>query len=137
MFKAYGKAISNYFNFSGRTRRKDFWGFLITNAIIGAVLGAIGSAVGTPQQIAEGVQIMSYPGWFNAIYSLYSIFIFIPSLSLCFRRLHDSGKSGWYYLWLLLPIIGWFMVIIRLYLKKGDAGDNKYGADPKAEIANV
>ena len=137
MFKAYGKAISNYFNFSGRTRRKDFWGFLLTNVLIGVVLGIIGGATGTQQTHANGVQTVVFPSWLYSLLGLYEAFLFIPSLALTFRRLHDSGKSGWYLLWSFLPLIGAIILFVRLYLKKGDAGDNKYGADPKAEIANV
>ncbi len=56
---------------------------------------------------------------------------FLPSLSVVVRRLHDVGKSGWFYLIILIPFVGaiWMLVLL---VSNGDVGENKYGADPKA-----
>ena len=56
---------------------------------------------------------------------------FLPSLSVVVRRLHDVGKSGWFYLIILIPLIGaiWMLVLLA---SNGNVGENKYGADPKA-----
>jgi uncharacterized membrane protein YhaH (DUF805 family) len=56
---------------------------------------------------------------------------FLPSLAVCVRRLHDVGKSGWFYFIFLIPIIGFFW-ILYLFCKNGNVGENKYGADSKA-----
>ena len=137
MFKAYGKAISNYFNFSGRARRKEIWGFCLTNVLIAIVIGVVAGLTGTPMYAENGNAYMALPGWFIPVTLLYTLFTIIPTLSLYVRRLHDSGKSGLYLLWSFFPLVGYLIVLIPLFFKKGDAGDNQYGADPKAEIANV
>ena len=56
---------------------------------------------------------------------------FLPSLSVVVRRLHDVGKTGWFYLIILIPFVGaiWMLVLL---VSNGDVGENKYGADPKA-----
>lgn len=78
--------------------------------------------------------------------SAYSLAVFIPSLALSVRRLHDIGKSGWYYLILvaagvlcIIPLIGWLAALglgiwyLVMMCTDSQVGDNKYGADPKAE----
>ncbi|MEM7531642.1 MAG: DUF805 domain-containing protein, partial [Chloroflexota bacterium] len=62
--------------------------------------------------------------------SLYSLAVFIPSLAVNVRRLHDVGKSGWMLLLILLPIIGWIWLLI-LNVREGDGGTNQYGPNPK------
>ena len=66
---------------------------------------------------------------FNILYILYLLFIFIPNLAVAFRRLHDIGKSGWWILIVLIPLIGviWFLVLMA-----GESvPDNEYGPNPK------
>ncbi len=70
--------------------------------------------------------------WFGygPIYFLYALSVFIPSLAVVVRRLHDVGKSGWMYLILFIPIIGAIWIFVLL-LKDSEVGDNKYGPNPK------
>ncbi|MCY3675402.1 MAG: DUF805 domain-containing protein [Paracoccaceae bacterium] len=88
----------NYFTFSGRASKREYWWF----ALFSFVLGAIGSETG-----------------------LGLVFI-IPSLAVGSRRLHDTGKSGWWQLIWLIPVIGWIILIILLIADSED-GSNKYG----------
>ena len=69
-------------------------------------------------------------GLARVLVSIYSLIVFLPALAVLVRRLHDTGKSGWYLLWNLLPGIGTLIVVIRL-LRDGDPGMNTYGPDPK------
>ncbi len=64
------------------------------------------------------------------IYIIYAAGVFLPSLAVAIRRLHDQGKSGWFYLVGLIPFIGGIWLIILL-ATEGDRGPNEYGADPK------
>ena len=57
------------------------------------------------------------------------LILFVPSLSVCVRRLHDTGRSGWWYLLILIPYVGGIALFIIFCLKSDD--DNKYGPNPK------
>jgi uncharacterized membrane protein YhaH (DUF805 family) len=87
------------------------------------------NALGTTFQMdVMGQSIDIGYGWFYVIVGLLH---FLPSLSVVVRRLHDVGKSGWFYLIILIPLIGiiWMLVLL---VSNGNVGENKYGADPKA-----
>ena len=105
--------LVQYADFSGRARRTEFWMFILFNAIFAAVAAIVGQILGT-----------------ELIASLYSLVLFVPSLAVAARRLHDIGKSGWMLLVGLIPVIGWIWLIV-LYAKEGDHGVNQYGANPK------
>ena len=73
--------------------------------------------------------------YFSFLYSFgqyigYGLAVFVPGLAVAIRRLHDIGKSGWYYLLFIIPIIGPIWLII-LFVTEGEQGDNKYGPNPK------
>ena len=70
---------------------------------------------------------VSGTGVFNLLYNL---LILIPSLAVTVRRLHDVGKSGWILLIGLIPIVGAIWLLILL-LRDSEAGENKFGPDPK------
>jgi len=106
----------NYVNFSGRARRKEFWLFVLANAIIGVVFSIL----------------MSFPwigGLFRTVYSLLMLALLLPNLGLSVRRLHDTGKD-WPWLLLILTGIG-AIVILVFCAQEGDRGDNAFGPDPK------
>jgi uncharacterized membrane protein YhaH (DUF805 family) len=87
------------------------------------------NALGTTFQMdVMGQSVDIGYGW---IYVIVATLHFLPSLSVVVRRLHDVGKSGWFYLIILIPLIGiiWMLVLL---VSNGDVGENKYGADPKA-----
>ena len=113
----YVKVIKNYVGFSGRARRKEYWMFYLMNVIIALGLGIITVVA------MDGSPILS---------TLYSLFIFLPALAVSIRRLHDIGKSGWWYLIVFVPLIGWIWLIVLL-VTEGDSGENQYGPDPKME----
>ena len=68
----------------------------------------------------------------TSIASLYSLATLVPGLAVAWRRLHDIGKSGAYWFFILIPLAGPIILLVWL-AKAGDAGDNAYGPDPKAE----
>ena len=119
--KWFFKCWQQYADFSGRARRKEYWMFTLFNALIAFVLGLV---LGVFEVITD-TQFIS-----TAISSIYSLFIFIPSLAVCIRRLHDVGKSGWFYLIGLIPIIGWIWLIV-LFCTDSQPGANNWGANPK------
>lgn len=120
----YLKVIRNYFVFSGRARRMEFWMFVLINAIIGWGLEFIDFFIGTTFPFYyEQVGILS---------SIYSLAVLIPNLAVTVRRLHDTGHSGWMLLLMFLPIVGWIWILVLL-VQGGNQFENRYGADPKLE----
>ena len=119
----------NYVNFNGRARRKEFWMFQLYLIIITTICIILDNVLGTFVVIDSspfGRIIMPY-GW---LYFLCGIFHFLPSLSVLVRRLHDVGKSGWFFLIQFIPIAN--LWLLYLLSKDGDHGENSYGNNPKA-----
>ena len=116
----------NYANFNGRARRKEYWMFALFQFILMIVLMILDSVLGL------GFDIGGIPLGYGWLYTLGALAHFIPGLAVVVRRLHDVGKSGWFYLIGLIPLIGviWLLVLM---CTDGDKGDNAYGPDPKAE----
>ena len=107
--------LKNYVNFEGRATRAEFWWFFLFNFLLTFILGLLGK-----------------PG--TILSSIWSLAILLPQLGLGVRRLHDIGKSGWYWLIALIPIVGWILVIIW-FAKEGDPNQNQYGPVPTIPTA--
>ena len=120
----------NYANFKGRARRKEYWMFVLVYVIILIACMVLDNVLGIVFMMDAGPlgEISMGYGWLDSICSLVH---FIPGLGLVVRRLHDVGKSGWFYLLILLPIVGWIWLLV-LYCTEGQKEDNKWGPDPKA-----
>tara|TARA_B100000900_G_scaffold93217_1_gene76442 strand:- start:693 stop:1085 length:393 start_codon:yes stop_codon:yes gene_type:complete len=120
----------NYTNFSGRARRKEYWMFSLVYVIILTGCTVLDNVLGTVFMMDAGPlgEISMGYGW---AYTICGLLHFIPALALGVRRLHDLGKSGWFYLILLIPFIGvaWLLII---FCFEGKKEDNKWGPDPKA-----
>ncbi len=116
---------SRYIKFDGRASRSEFWFFALFNFVISSLLFVLDIALGTTYtpEAAETAQSIGY------ISSIYSIFVFIPSLALTFRRLHDVNKSAWWLFVIFVPLVGIF-IILYFYVKAGDGGNNRYGSNP-------
>ena len=108
-------------DFSGRSRRKEYWHFQLFNAIVMIFLGLFAIAFSDqdkPAMIPFGLM------------SAYGLVVFVPSLAITVRRLHDIGKSGWWYLIAFVPLIGG-MVLFVFTVLDGDPERNEYGPNPK------
>ena len=119
----YLKVLRHYADFSGRAQRAEFWYFILFNMIISIILGVVDGMIGTfdPQ---TGYGLLS---------GIYSLAVFIPTVAVTTRRLHDIGKSGWWQLIALIPLIGIIILIIWL-VKDSEEGANQYGRNPKEAI---
>ena len=125
----YLHVLQNFKNFSGRARRKEYWMYTLIYMPILFLAMLADNALGTTFQMdVMGQAVDVGYGW---VYVIVGLLHFFPSLSVVVRRLHDVGKSGWFYLIILIPLIGviWLLVLL---VSNGNKGDNKYGADPKA-----
>jgi uncharacterized membrane protein YhaH (DUF805 family) len=133
----YLKVLKNYTNFNSRSRRTEFWMFVLFNSIFLIVAAIIDNLLGTtidtifgyPVKLNGGILGMqiSPSGYF---YLLYSLAVFIPGLAVTVRRLHDVGKSGWMLLIGLIPILGAIYLLILL-VTDSNLAPNQYGAYPK------
>lgn len=108
-----------YFQFAGRARRAEFWYFLLVNVGVSFLLGATDALLGFVDN--EGNGLLS---------SLYGLAVFFPSLAVGTRRLHDTGRSGWWQLLFLIPLVG-LIVLLYWFALPGGTGGNMYGDDPK------
>lgn len=119
------KVLRQYSDFNGRARRKEYWMYqLIVGLIFLAVMIVIGGlAAATSSEsllyVMMGVMIILGLG------------LALPSIAVTTRRLHDTGRSGWWQLISLVPYVGGFVVLIFCVLE-GNPGPNQYGPDPKA-----
>lgn len=120
--------MCQYANFSGRARRKEYWMFVLFYGIILFSASILDSIAGWSFKVElMGQTVDTGYGW---LYCATVILHFLPAIGVAIRRLHDVGKSGWMYLIIFLPIIG-FIWILVLFVKDSEAGENSYGACPK------
>ncbi|MFB9148912.1 DUF805 domain-containing protein [Roseovarius ramblicola] len=101
----------NYVNFEGRAQRSEFWWFTLFIIIVNAVLQLL---------LGEIVAL------------IFALAVLLPGLGVAVRRLHDVDRSGWWYLLVLIPVIGALILIFAFFMHRGTAGDNRFGPDPLA-----
>ncbi len=125
--KYYLKALQNYALFRGRATRSEYWFFVLFNLIFAIVAMIIDNIIGSKitMNTINGAQALPY----GYIYILYALAAFIPGLAVLVRRLHDVGKSGWFFFIVLIPIAGWIWMLVLL-VTDSDPKDNKYGVNP-------
>ena len=113
--------LRKYADFSGRSRRKEYWMFL---------LGVVGAAI--VLSIVEGALGMSgmVGGVYGPLTTILLLGVFVPALACQVRRFHDQDKSGWFVLIGLIPFVGGLAVLVFMCLE-GTSGPNQYGPDPK------
>jgi uncharacterized membrane protein YhaH (DUF805 family) len=116
----YLDVLKKYAQFGGRSQRKEYWFFVLFNMIISLSLTFIDSLTGT---------LNPDIGW-GLLSGIYNLAIFIPSIAVGFRRLHDTGRSAWWFLLFLIPLIG-FIVILIFLAQDSKEGENQYGISPK------
>ena len=109
----YLEVLQKYAVFDGRAKRTEYWLFTLIQTIIVAVLYALFFAVGE---------------WFLVVYFLYFLATLLPSLAVTVRRLHDIGRNGWYILVVLIPFIGW--IVLLVFMLMGSDDSNEYGPKP-------
>jgi uncharacterized membrane protein YhaH (DUF805 family) len=119
-----------YAEFSGRSRRKEFWMFMLFTVLVSLAIDVL---FGNPSYQRLGWNVgfatsLSGPG--SVLRGLFGLFNFVPSLAVSVRRLHDIDRSGWWLLLYLLPILGWFVLLV-FYCLDSNSGPNRYGPDPK------
>ena len=116
----YLEALKKYAVFGGRARRKEYWFFVLFNFIFAIVLAFIDGMIGTfdPE---TGYGVLS---------GIYGLAVLIPGIAVLFRRLHDTDRSGWWWLIVFIPLLGVIVLLVFMVLD-GTSGQNQYGPDPK------
>ena len=109
----YLEVLKKYAVFGGRARRKEYWYFQLFYILISIVILIIDGVIGV-----DGLLFM-----------LYTLAMLIPQLEVCVRRLHDSGKSGWWILISFVPLVS--IVLLVFMVQDSQLGENQYGPNPK------
>ena len=127
----YLEALKKYAVFHGRAHRAEFWWFVLFNAIFSFALNiTFGARVGVPEEsVSSASPLANLP-------AIYGLAVLLPAIGVSIRRLHDTNRSGWWLLIALFPIVG-AIVLIVFYAQAGDAGENQFGADPKAAAPGI
>ncbi len=118
--------LRRYADFSGRSRRKEYWMFQLLMLLVYMPLGilmGIGAAIGSD----NGSGALFYLALVAML--LLMLAVFIPGLAVQVRRFHDQDKSGWFVLFNLVPYVGGFVVLVFMCLR-GTSGPNRFGDDP-------
>ena len=106
--------LQKYVDFSGRARRSEFWFFYLFEILAFVVAVIIDSVFGT-----------------SIFAPVVGLGLLLPMLAVAVRRLHDTGRSGWFLLLGLIPLVGGIILLV-FCVTDGNAGANAHGADPKA-----
>jgi len=117
----YLEVFKKYAVFSGRSRRKEYWYFVLFNLIACIILAIIDVLTGT-YSAHTGMGLLG---------AVYGLAVLVPGIAVSVRRLHDTGRSGWWLLLAFIPVIGGLVLLIFM-LQDSKPGENQYGPNPKA-----
>ena len=135
--EAIKRAFSKYCVFTGRASRSEYWWFSLFITVITLILCipmTIESVTMMQQAMSTGVvPAERTPGIMTYLYYIWALVVLLPSWGVLFRRLHDTGRSGWNCLWSFLPIAG-SIVLIVLCCQPSQPMENKYGPVPNVRI---
>lgn len=112
--------LKKYTVFSGRARRKEYWFFVLINTLISIMLGFVDGYLGFYDP-SVGIGMLS---------GVYALAVLLPSLAVAVRRLHDTGRTGWWMLIIVLPLIG-PIVLLVFFVFDSQPEANEYGESPK------
>jgi uncharacterized membrane protein YhaH (DUF805 family) len=110
----------NYATFEGRARRMEFWSFSLFCFVVLVVLSMLDRAMGTMNP-AVGMGLLG---------GIFCLAVLVPSIAVTVRRLHDTDRSGLWYLLVLLPLIGGIVILVFMLLDS-QPGANRFGPNPK------
>ncbi len=115
--QAVQSVFSNYFNFRGRASRSEFWWWRLFVPLGFAVAAVLDLLANT--DVLDGAPMRT----------LFCAAIIIPDIAVVVRRLHDTDSTGWWLLLILIPFVGWVVLIVWWCLE-GSKGENRFGTDP-------
>lgn len=118
--------LRRYADFNGRSRRKEFWMFLLGVIVASIVIGIVESILGLTGMVF---------GVYGPLTTLFFLAIIVPYIAVIVRRLHDQDRTGWLALLLLVPIVS--LVLLVFMFLEGTKGPNRFGEDPKGGAAET
>ena len=121
--KYYIRALKNYKNFRGRSRRREYWWFFIINTIIVFLIGFLDGVMGTYTISENGMYI-------PLLRNIYTLIMLIPGFAVFTRRMQDINKGWKSFLLFIIPFIGQIIMFVWLF-KDSHRGFNKFGPNPK------
>ncbi len=122
MIDAVKTVLGKYATFSGRAARPEFWWYTLFLLVLVAVLNIIDGAIIAPMLGFEPFQAEAG----EPISTLVALALVIPTIAVSVRRLHDTDRSGWWYLIGIVPIIG-TLLLLWWYTRPGTEGQNRFG----------
>lgn len=123
LFEAVRLSLTRYASFDGRARRLEYWYFTLFHSLTILLAG-----------IVSYFTMLVLPALAIVLYSIVVFGTLLPHLAVSVRRLHDVNRTGWWYLFGLVPLLG-AIVLLVWYCSDGTRGPNRFGADPKASRA--
>jgi uncharacterized membrane protein YhaH (DUF805 family) len=111
----YLDVLRRYADFSGRASRTEFWIFTLVNLIIITVVSAL-------------CRLLGWSG--TLVVNIYNLVVFIPALAVAVRRLHDTGRTGWWLLIAPIPLVD--LILLVFFVQASAPGANEYGAEASA-----
>ena len=125
--------FKKYATFFGRARRKEYWCFLlINNLVCGVIMGIAAACAANLSRVGHYQQrdMEAYLGLGIVACLVYGLVVTLPTLAVTVRRLHDTGRSGWFMLINVIPVIGLIVFFVTMLLDS-QPGENRYGPNPK------
>ena len=119
--KYYTDSLINYFNIKGRATRKEFWVFFLFNIIFNIIVRVLDYIL-----LNLGGFNFTITFGFGYLTLIYTLWLIIPSFTICIRRLHDINKSGVNLLFALIPLVG-AVILLIFYCTDSFPADNKWG----------
>jgi uncharacterized membrane protein YhaH (DUF805 family) len=116
-------SLARYASFDGRARRSEYWYFSIVHWLAMLLAGVVGY-----------LAMLASPALGIVLYSIAFFGTLLPHLAVSVRRLHDVNRTGWWYLFGLVPLLGTIALLVW-YCTDGTRGPNRFGADPKATVS--
>lgn len=120
---------NNYANFQGRARRSEYWWFglftMIFSVVAQVVIGAVAATGSTVLTLIFGIAVI-----------VIMLGLIVPAIAVAIRRMHDTGRSGWWLLIGFVPVVGG-LVILFFFVQRGTVGANAWGADPYDTTVSV
>jgi uncharacterized membrane protein YhaH (DUF805 family) len=116
--------LKKYAVFAGRARRSEYWNFFLFNLLVTFALAAV-DAISGNFSMERGIGLLG---------GIYTLGVFLPSVAVSVRRLHDTDRSGWWLLAGLIPIVG--VILLAVFtMQEGRPSANRFGANPKTAAA--
>lgn len=119
----YLMAFRKYAQISGRSRRAEYWTFVLVNLLVTIGLMVVAGMFGDAPSAGGGL-----------LYLAYAVATIVPGFTVSVRRLHDTGRSGWWLLVGIVPLVGSILLLVWL-AQDGQPGDNEFGGNPKSAYA--